>query len=514
MKKRSHLQRPGLVLALACIAMLPSVAAADVETLRVLLGTQRRVALPADVTRIAVGDPAVTRVQLLTSRELLALGRSVGSTNVLLWSTDGRVDELRIRVTRDLSVLQQALSEIHPEIRVRAAPDRDAVILRGVVPEVRYANAAEDLAYEYLGEASRGEVLVGAAGDAEVESLSDPATDEQIYLVGDPERSATSVINLIRVEGLPPSLESRIEAAIDSLGGRDVRVRRLVRGVIPSDEDDTFVLEGEVHGQVALVRVLLAAARLIDGDRARAESVEVLANEAGSLTQSGSEAGSPRSGLSSIGGFASNAGSSVRAARVGNELSANIARAKALSAAGGRLLAFIDVIDVPQVRLETRIYEISRSRLRDWRPEFSVLVGDLDNAALIPGPTSQLMQGNAASPLTATEIQGALSLLEGGAVASGVQYISDHVAIDATFRLLEDANVARALARPTLTVLSGELARFNAGGQIPISVTVDTQTSAAAGTLLSSTVFASFGVDIAVRPLVEEDDTITLDIAP
>ena len=44
--------------------------------------------------------------------------------------------------------------------------------------------------------------------------------------------------------------------------------------------------------------------------------------------------------------------------------------------------AFIDVLDVPQVRLETRIYEVSRSRLRDWTPNFSVLLGDLDAVAL------------------------------------------------------------------------------------------------------------------------------------
>ena len=80
--------------------------------------------------------------------------------------------------------------------------------------------------------------------------------------------------------------------------------------------------------------------------------------------------------------------------------------------------------------------------------------------------------------------------------------------------LLEDASIARSLARPSLTVLSGEVARFSAGGQIPINVTVDTQTSAASGALLSTTIFAGFGVDVAVRAMVAEDDTITLDVTP
>ena len=92
--------------------------------------------------------------------------------------------------------------------------------------------------------------------------------------------------------------------------------------------------------------------------------------------------------------------------------------------------------------------------------------------------------------------------------------MADHVALDATLTLLEEASIARSLARPSITALSGEVARFNAGGVIPISVTVETQTSAAAGRLLSTTIFASFGVDVSVRAMVEEDDTITLDVQP
>ena len=41
-------------------------------------------------------------------------------------------------------------------------------------------------------------------------------------------------------------------------------------------------------------------------------------------------------------------------------------------------------------------------------------------------------------------------------------------------------------------------------------VTVDTTTSATSGTLLSSTVFADFGVNVSVRPLVGEDDVIAV----
>ena len=524
--KRVSASRPFFAVLLAGCLCFGAPVTAETETLRIVLGSQQRVALPADVERVAVGDPGVTRVHLLTSRELLALGRSVGRTNVLLWTSDGRVDELVLFVERDLSVLGAALRDVHPGIRVSAAPDRDAVILRGRVPEARHSRAAEAMALDYLGESNGrrdGDLYVAArdgagfdtqAGEANGGPEGTSGVESAVFLEGAPRRGDADVINLIQIDGLPPSLEVRIHAAVAPIGGENVRVRRLVQGSIPDDAEDTFVLEGEVRGQVELVRVLLAAARLVSGRDVSEGSIEVVANEAGSLTTAGS-AGEPSFQLGSLGGFSSGAGGGVRGGSVGNDLASNVARAKALSVADGRILAFIDVTDLPQIRLETRIYEVSRSKLRVWEPNLNVLYGDeLDTLAVVPSTTSQILQGDAALPVTPTQVQAAASLLQGGALAAGVQYVADHVALDATLTLLEDASIARSLARPSLTVLSGEVARFNAGGQIPINVTVDTQTSAAAGRLLSSTVFASFGVDVAVRAMVAEDDTITLDVTP
>lgn len=525
MTKRAAFRAGGWIAsAQLCAAWLCFASPSSAEILQIVLGTQRRVALSSDVQRVAIGDPSVTQVHLLTSRELLALGRSVGRTNVLLWTSDGRVDELNVRVERDLSALASALRDVHPRIRVSGAPDRDAIILQGLVPHARYSVAAEDMALDYLGtsQASRdGDLLVresaasppaesGAAGEAPGEGVA----EESVYLSGDPRRGDADVVNLIRVEGLPPSLEERLAVAIAPIGGIDVRVRRLVQGLFPNDAEDTFVLQGEVRGQVELVRVLLAAAKLVSGRDVTEDSIEVLANEAGSLTAGGSRAGAPNFQIGSLGGFTNAAGSGVQSGSIGNDLSSNVARAKALSVADGRILAFVDVVDLPQVRVETRLYEVDRSRLRDWEPNLNIIYSD-DTSDLTSLPLGGgIGGGDGVEPPLAEKVKAAQMLLQEGALGAGVQYVTDRIAIEATFTLLEDADIARALARPTITVLSGEVARFNAGGQIPIEVTVDTQTTAASDTLLSTTVFASFGVDVAVRPMVAEDDTITLDVSP
>ena len=513
------------VLLLGVVLAMAAQAAGPPARLRIVVGNQHRIPLEVPVVRMATGDPSVAHVQLVDDRELLALGRRVGRTNLIVWLADGTILDLGLHVERDLSLLATALRGIHPEIRVATIPDRDAVALRGTVPDVRFSRAAEATAREYLagsrglGTGSERSLVVRADGAAESQlpgarpgaedAASEPPQDASIYLPGAVGRARAEVVNLIRVEDLPPSLEERIAGAIRPLGGERVEVRRIVSGPMPDDEVDSFILEGPVRGQVALVRVLLAAARVVTGGRASAESIRVLADEGGSL---GGGSGGTGSGLGTLSRLEARAGRSFGS--VSNDVSANVARAKALSVAGGRVLAFLDAEDIPQVRLETRIYEVDRSRLREWTPNLDLLVGDVDGVELLPSPTALLSQGPDAVQVTRDQIQGALSLIDGGTLFGGVQYVGSHVAVSATFRLLENEQIARALARPTLVVMNGETASFAVGGQIPIDVTVDTTTSATAGQLLSSTVFRQFGVELSVRPKVDENDVITLDITP
>src|SRR5581483_7696101 len=59
-------------------------------------------------------------------------------------------------VHRDLSLLQTALKRIDPAIEADIAPDRDAIVLTGTVPDVTYLRAAEAAAQNYLDAAQGG----------------------------------------------------------------------------------------------------------------------------------------------------------------------------------------------------------------------------------------------------------------------------------------------------------------------------------------------------------------------
>jgi Flp pilus assembly secretin CpaC len=68
---------------------------------------------------------------------------------------------------------------------------------------------------------------------------------------------------------------------------------------------------------------------------------------------------------------------------------------------------------------------------------------------------------------------------------------------------------SRVLAEPTLVTISGERASFLAGGEIPI-----VQSLATAGTAQQSVVFEPFGLRLNMIPVLQENGTINLEVAP
>ena len=292
-------------------------------------------------------------------------------------------------------------------------------------------------------------------------------------------------------------------------------VRRIIRGELPDDQTDTFVLEGEVAEQVTLSRILIAAATVVTGGAQT--NIQVLANEGGGLgigQGGGGGGGGGGAGGGGGGGFGGSVGGGRQSGRGGvglnNQLATNIARAKALSAANGRILAFLRVRDLPQVRVQVRIFEVNRTRLKDWLPEINAVRADPDQnlqpALLIPRGDF----GARTPSFDANTFQIASRIIQ-GAVLSQWEVVVGDFAVDALIGLLESEGLARSLARPTLTVLSGESAVFNVGGAIPIDRTL---TTAAGNQSFADVFFQDFGITLSVRPLVDENDVITMDVNP
>lgn len=491
----------------------------------VIRSQYRRLPFPLDIQRIAVADPEILTAELITSREILVVGRETGRTTLIVWFTNGSFREFAFAVQRDLSLLERALVRVHPSIRVESAPDRDALVLTGTVPDLNTSLTAEAIARNYLeaGSTERGvqpllpsPAAQPAAGAAVPQAPAAPSPQLQGSGTG-------AVINLIQLDTLPLVLEEKIRDAVRAVGGQDVTVRRVLRGDVRDDASDTLVLEGRVPNQTALVRVLMLAAQLFTGQTITEGDIRVLADEAGALTV---QAQTQTSQTQLGGGATSSLFGGARGSQLTNQIRTNLGRAKAVEAAGGRILSFIQVIDLPQVRVDIRLVEVNRSRLRSFNPNTVLATSDFRQPSLNPAQSATTVQGEQAARVGSggAAIQNVLSFLNGG-LLNEIQYSGGGAAIDAALSLLEREGIAQSLSSPSLTVLSGELAQVQIGGEVPVPTAFapafgTAGAAAAPGTpaatpgVFSSVEFVPFGVQLQIRPLVGDDDTITLDVQP
>lgn len=458
------------------------------DTLEVIRWTHARLVFEKELSRVAVGQTDILEVELLGGKEALMLAKTIGKTSVMVWYTDGSTEALVFGVIEDLAVLRGVLSDIHRNIRIELAPDRAALILRGTVPTIDIKMNAENAAKSYLS--------ADGSGTSEIfnpNSATSAFTDQGQDRAPQPR---TAVINLIKTEQEIATTEEKIvDAVLQVTDG--VSVKRVMKGSVKDDSLDTFILEGEVKDQVALTRVLSIASSIIVGNED--SKIEVVSDESGGLSNSD---------------------------EYGN-ISANVARAKMLSVAGGRILSMIHVRNIPQVRVSVQIHEVNRTRLKDWKPDFSVISSDFGRGALSDLPGGVETGGNAADLFTnsGTNVGNALQILN-GTLTNNFQLATSDIAFDLLFSLLEEEGISKVLSSPTITVLSGEPAIFEVGGQVPVpsayspysgafvnSQQQQQQNLVAPGTY-SNIEFKKYGVTLNVFPRVDENNVITLDVKP
>ena len=96
-------------------------------------------------------------------------------------------------------------------------------------------------------------------------------------------------------------------------------------------------------------------------------------------------------------------------------------------------------------------------------------------------------------------------MAQDGTVTYGPAHVEQSQRTDASIEAFERAGLLRVLAEPNLTAISGEAARFLAGGEFPVPVNSDD------GQI--SVEFKPFGVGLAFTPVVLSGGRISLKVA-
>lgn len=140
-------KRIGLLLAAAMFSFGSACAAEPVE---VSLNESKYMAA-SGITRLAVGNPAIADVQLLSSGDFLLVGKKAGTTSLIVWSDGGRRTEYTVYVAGNdrgmASAIQDAIG--YPKVHVQMMKDR--VMLRGKVENQYEHDVAMKIAGLYTG---------------------------------------------------------------------------------------------------------------------------------------------------------------------------------------------------------------------------------------------------------------------------------------------------------------------------------------------------------------------------
>lgn len=170
--------------------------------------------LPSPATRLSVGDARIADVILLNPSELYMLGKSVGSTNLILWNKANDATIIDIAVGMDTVALRSKLEQMFAsEKDLKITTAADTLILSGMVSDVVKADQILSVANAYVQRSSRGGQAGGATGGSASGGQSDSAKVVNMLSIAAPQQ----VMLEVKVAEISKTLADQLGA---SLGAR------------------------------------------------------------------------------------------------------------------------------------------------------------------------------------------------------------------------------------------------------------------------------------------------------
>ncbi|WP_137891376.1 type II and III secretion system protein family protein [Ramlibacter sp. 2FC] len=187
-----------------------------------IIGKSTLLRLPSPAERISLGDPSIADVTLISPTELYLLGKTYGSTNMIIWRKGSGATAVDLNVNIDYQRMERKINELMPEEKgIKVRPAADSVILTGVVSSAVKARYAEDIANAFVRDVNRSMALPVVAGSTRVA----PGTSIGGGRGGAGGAAGGKVVNLLQIaEAQQVMLEVTVaevsKTLIDRLGAR------------------------------------------------------------------------------------------------------------------------------------------------------------------------------------------------------------------------------------------------------------------------------------------------------
>lgn len=220
MNKR--LKRIGLLVTAAMIGAAGNVFAADILNVSV---NGSRYMEDSGITRLAVGNPDIADIRLLSNNDYLVVGKKAGSTSLLVWSNKGR-QEYNVYVSGDDEGTEKAIQKAigYPGVKVQMMNGK--VLLRGKVKNQYEHDSAVKVAQLYLGSgggntssATAGGESQGSASDSNIIDLLDMTNPSQVRLEAQIIEINTSAERNLGIQYWSPTIGSGSNSGTSSDSG-------------------------------------------------------------------------------------------------------------------------------------------------------------------------------------------------------------------------------------------------------------------------------------------------------
>ena len=129
------------------------------------VGKSSIISLPEPVRNRTLGNPGVVQATMVSPQSMYLLGRSVGTTNMIVQGRSGACSIVNVVVNADAGGLQTSLAQLMPgENKIRVMTAADSLVLAGNVSSAQAAQQAMEIARAYAASAQGGADKGSGAG--------------------------------------------------------------------------------------------------------------------------------------------------------------------------------------------------------------------------------------------------------------------------------------------------------------------------------------------------------------
>ncbi|HET9681240.1 MAG TPA: type II and III secretion system protein family protein [Candidatus Limnocylindrales bacterium] len=129
-------------------------------------GQNRLLIVSEPIARIAVADPNVADLKVVTPMQVLLTAKGAGTTDLTLWNRDNQPLVIALQVIRNEEALKRQLKELFPGEKVTVSAAGELVVLSGEVNDVRTPQRVAEVARLHSREVAN---LISVAGNHQVQ---------------------------------------------------------------------------------------------------------------------------------------------------------------------------------------------------------------------------------------------------------------------------------------------------------------------------------------------------------